>query len=367
MSKKQTANGQVNTNANTQSATNSGSQSGVAVGEFTHAYDPMANDKQTPTWNDIATGRRMALSYEPQTGQPIDGGSEQLRNFSPFTLTFVLPDDLQDTFNQLNVNAKQVTILEGEREINEDSLFAIQSAYDNTTGLESLNYVETYLNEAAFQQFSNPDPEVAFVGTIQVVNYVTQLLQLLKTPKLQVLVNPVSMSITYTKVQEFNARTRKNRIFRAWGEEQPTITFSFTTGGFIAGQERHFWSSVENTPSGLQYASKKRSAAWQNFMKIFHIYQNMGLFYDTVFDTEAHLGVGGLRIDYDQMAYYGMIESFDFTYDAESPNRLAFEVSFIVSKILDLSESSNIVLPQRNPHKNEERVGNSFLNLVEGL
>ena len=311
-----------------------------------------------PTWSDIPTGRRFGVSYEPQVGQPIDGGSDQLRNFAPFQIQFDFPDDLEETLASLSPTEDAF-----------GGIFAVETAYNTATGNEFTNYSEGFLEEATFQQFYNPDHSPAFAGAIQVSNYASQISNMHRMPPLQVLVNPTSMSISYTKVQDFGTRTRKNRIFRAWGEEQPTITFSFTTGGFIAGQQRHFWTSVENTPSGLQYASKKLSAAWQNFMKIFHMYQNMGLFYDTVFDTEAHLGVGGLRIDYDQMAYFGLIESFDFTYDAESPNKLAFEVSFVVSKMLDLSDSSKAILPQTNPNdpSSNNRFGDGFLDIVEGI
>ena len=278
-SKKPSLTSMSSNNASTQQQMQNAQMQNAITADFGDTVDLSIAARQDPTWNDIPTGRRFAPSYEAQTGKPIDGGSEQLRNFAPFVISFALPDDLADSFDHLNKNAKKVTTFDSVEAIDADSLFVIKSAYDNATGLPSLNYSQSYLEEAAFQQFANPNPEPAFVGTIQVVNYVTQLLQLLKMPALQVLVNPVSMSITYTKIQEFSARTRKNRVFRAWGQEQPTITFSFSTGGFIAGQERHFWSSVENTPSGLQYASKKRSAAWQNFMKIFQTFIKKFIFF----------------------------------------------------------------------------------------
>jgi len=292
------------------------------------------------TWDLIETGRRFDLSYEPQVGKPIDGGSEQLRKFSPFTIGFELPADVKDLIPTLRVG--------GEGASFEQDITNLGNAFADVMG--NGNYTsDGFVQESAFQQ--NQDyPDASFIGRTQISNYVVQLLRLANIPELQVLVNPNSMSVTYTKVQDFSARTRKNRIFRAWGEEQPTISFSFQTGGFIAGQERHFWGSDSNTPSGLQYASKKLSAAWQNFMKIFQVYQNSALLYDTIFDTEAHLGVGGLVIRYDQMIYRGMIESFEFSYGDETPNMLTFDISFIVSQMEDVSDDSGIVAPLYNPN-----------------
>ena len=176
-SKKPSVSSMSSTNA-TNTNTNTAPQQ-VSIADVEKGIDFSVVGRDTPTWNDIATGRRFAPSYEAQTGKPVDGGSEQLRNFSPFIISFVLPDDLADSFAHLNKNAKKVTVLDSVRDINEDALFTIKSAYDNATGLPSLNYSQSYLEEAAFQQFANPDPEPAFVGSIQVINYVSQLLQLL--------------------------------------------------------------------------------------------------------------------------------------------------------------------------------------------
>jgi len=289
------------------------------------------------TWDLIPTGRRFDLAYEPQVGRPIDGGSELLRKFSPFIIGFELPEDVKDYL----IKDIETTPFE--------FVDTLSSAYASMTNGASI-YSDSFSQESAFQQNVNTRPEASFVGRTQISNYARQLLHLLNIPDLQVLVNPNSMAVSYTKVQDFSSRTRKNRIFRAWGEEQTNISFSFQTGGFIAGQLQQFWSPQTETPSGLQYASKKQSAAWQNFMKIFQTYQNSAILYDTIFDTEAHLGVGGLVIKYDQMIYRGMIESFEFSYSEDSPNMLTFDISFIVSQMEDVSDDSNIVAPLYNPN-----------------
>lgn len=288
------------------------------------------------SWDQIQTGRRFDLSYEPQVGQPIDGGSEILRQFSPFSISFELPEDIKGFIEQEYGGVSPFSYIRDR-----DEAFSFDNVFD---GLGGEAYTEAYLQQSTFQQ-NQSRPEASYVGRTQINNYASQLMRMATIPELFVLVNPSSMSVSYTKIQDFSSRTRKNRIFRAWGEEQPNISFSFTTGGFIAGQQRHFWGADSDSPSGLQYASKKLSAAWQNFMKIFQTYQNSALLYDTIFDTEAHLGVGGLVIKYDQMIYRGLIESFDFSYSDEDPNKLTFEISFIVSQMEDVSDDSGAVAP----------------------
>lgn len=305
-----------------------GDQISDAWGEF------VTPNAETVKWDLIPTGRRFDLTYEPQLGQPIDGGNPQLRNFSPFIIGFDLPPDVAEMYDS-------------DRE---DLQLDLDQALSNNAKISDTAYAEDFLQEAALQTGSVDRPEASFVGKVQITNYAVQLMNLSKIPELLVLVNPTSMAVTYTKLQDFGTRTRKNRIFRAWGEEQPTITFSFKTGGFIAGQASAFWGPDNPTPSGLQYSSKKLSAAWQNFMKIFQIYQNGALLYDTVFDTEAHLGVGGVYIKYDQMIYKGMIESFDFSYNADSPNSLEFELAFTVSEMEDLSDDGGVVAPLFDPN-----------------
>lgn len=180
-------------------------------------------------------------------------------------------------------------------------------------------------------------------------------------PPLQFLINPNSMNITYTKIQDFSSRTRKNRVFKAWGEDQPKISFSAQTGAFCAmgttqtGNVFDFTntSTELQNPSGVQYASKRYSLAFQHFMEILQLYQNASLIYDTLFDTEAHLGVGSFMIHYDQMTYEGLIESFDYSYQEDTPHSLTFNFDFTVSKMYDWNSQQSA--PQRIRPPNERR------------
>lgn len=290
----------------------------------------------------LETGRRFDLSYEPQTGVGVDGGDPMARLYSPFILQYLPPADAQHVIPDMS-----------KKKNREEALTSFGNAIKKTYGSDNFTHQYTFENyqnslvalseEATFANVGGDETRSSFVGSGQTLSYVSQLHTLIALPPLQFLINPNSMNITYTKIQDFSSRTRKNRVFKAWGEDQPKISFSATTGGFIAmaqSQPTNMFSIFNmsddpQAPSGLQYASKRQSKAFQNFLKILSMYQNAALLYDTLHDTEAHLGVGSFMIHFDQMTYEGMIENFDFSYQEESPNRLEFNFDFTVSQMWD--------------------------------
>jgi len=165
-----------------------------------------------------------------------------------------------------------------------------------------------------------------------------QLSTVLNAPPLVLLINPTSMEITYTKVQQFQDRTRYGFLFQAWGEEQPKITFSARCGAFVTGGK------------GVQYASKRDSRAWQNLMNAFHFYKNNGYIYDTIGKSNAHLFVGALSIHYDQMVYYGNMESFGWGYDENNQlGGVEFSIEFTVTAMLDTAQQKFVVTPMKSP------------------
>lgn len=316
---------------------------GEAAGEFwNEAVNPPRQDASPLPY--IPTGRRFDLNYEPQTGVPVDGGDPLYRLYSPFVLQYLPPADAQPYLGDMTVKANMnpygnIGIM-GEAmkgQIDVTNSYGSQGAYNS---MEALAQQEAYRNLS-----EGEGAESSFVGSAQTLSYLSQLFALINLPPLQFLINPNSMNITYTKIQDFSARTRKNRVFKAWGEDQPKISFSAVTGGFIAqGNDSRnnlnnmftlFDSTAQQSPSGLQYASKRQSKAFQHFMEILQMYQNASLIYDKIFDTEAHLGVGSFMIHYDQMTYEGLIESFDYSYNEETPNSLQFNFDFTVSKMYD--------------------------------
>jgi hypothetical protein len=168
-----------------------------------------------------------------------------------------------------------------------------------------------------------------------------QLTAALKTPPLVLLINPSSLKVNYTKLQQFTDRTRYGYVFHTWGEEQPKISITARCGAFYSGGR------------GVSYASKRDSVAWQNLMNLFHLYQNNGYSYDTIGKSNAHHAVGCLSICFDNWRYFGHMESFNWAYDETHQNGgIDFTMEFTASAIHDLAMSPTVVLPMRSPTAN---------------
>ena len=307
----------------------------------------------------VETGRRFDLSFEPQTGAGVDGGDPLARLYAPFVLQWLPPASAQHIIPDMKKQSQGENLVDFGSALKKTYGDAFSQNYDFET---YQNQLMSLSEEATFANISGDETRSSFVGSGQTLSYLAQLHTLLALPPLQFLINPNSMNITYTKIQDFSSRTRKNRVFKAWGEDQPKISFSCTTGGFIAmaqDQPTNMYTTFNmsnnpESPSGLQYASKRQSTAFQHFLKILSMYQNAALIYDTLHDTEAHLGVGSFMIHFDQMTYEGLIENFDFSYQEDSPNRLEFNFDFVVSQMYDWHTEMGAPNPI-NPPNNTER------------
>jgi hypothetical protein len=121
-----------------------------------------------------------------------------------------------------------------------------------------------------------------------------------------------------------------------------THTSSFGDAGNTLMQET-------SSPTGVQFASKRDSAAYQNFTSLFHFYLNNGYIFDQVGGSEAHLMIGAVAIDYDQMTYVGHIESFEYSYQQDQPHRIEWSMEFIVDQQYDHAEAPVVVLPESSP------------------
>jgi len=341
----------------------------------------MAKIGTTPAANrydGLATGAGFIYSFETQEGIPVDASSAFLRELSPFTIRIVPPDALFSIseaakqsvtgLSGLGLGAAQtqafasaeqasVNLISDAAKANDFTGFT--SSIANSLARVTLIDVSTARLQSAVadgQFLSEKGDE--FLSTIvdagTAADIALQLQHILTAPPLTLLINPTSMNISYTKSQSYGSRVRTGHIFEAWGEEQPKISFSGTTGGFVAGVGASAGTfPVENgqanSVSGLQYGSKRDSAAWQNFMSLYTFYRNNGYIYDTLGASDAHLFVGALAIDYDQWTYIGHIESFSYGYEEEQPHRVTFDLDFTVSRMFDWAQAGSVVLPMNSP------------------
>ena len=178
----------------------------------------------------------------------------------------------------------------------------------------------------------------AIADVYAALDIATQLAAVLNAPPLVLLLNPENMAMSYTKVQQFQDRSRFGYIYQGWGEEQPRLSLTAKCGAFMTGGR------------GVQFASKRDSRAWQNLMGAFHLYKSNGYIYDTVGGSNANHFVGALSIHYDQWIYYGHMESFNYAYDETKPNGgIEFSMEFVVSMMTDTSQPTFAVAPMKSP------------------
>jgi hypothetical protein len=172
------------------------------------------------------------------------------------------------------------------------------------------------------------------------------------------LINPNTLAFAHNKIQQYTERTRYGYVFQAHGEEQPKISVSGVIGAYLAGasvrdRERAFVKSqrgYNSSVSGVQFASKRDSASYQNLMNLFSMYMSSGYIFDTIGKSSANHFVGALAIRYDGWVYVGHIESFSYQYEDTKPNGgMGFDFEFVASQLFDTTQNVQQIRPLRAP------------------
>lgn len=311
----------------------------------------------------LRTGPDLALEYEPNIAYPIDGSKALLRSLSPFMLTVEPPLPFGEDGGFVNRNMG----------IGRPAIDAYGAA-GMATGSGGYGAARTALAQSGLMglpagSVGSPEGIIArnangprnnsrgdrgrtdargraeghmgapaIADILTAVDIAYQLAALMNTPPLVLLVNPSTIQITYTKVQQYTDRSRYGYIFHAWGEEQVRLSITAQCGAFLSAGR------------GVQWASRRDSASWQNLMNVFHLYKNNGYIYDTQGKSNAHHFVGALAIRYDGMVYYGNMETFTWNLDEKTQHGgVEFQMEFIANRVLDTTSSSFAVLPLRSP------------------
>lgn len=315
-------------------------------------------------YDGVSVGPRFLYTFEGQSSTPIDGTTALARDLSPFTLAFVPP------LAQFNIVSSEAggraagtntrtydtaaASMEAFNDSAKNNATSAQGtkAYNASTALVAAQAVA---NGVLLRQTSAVQSFAAIADAYTALDLVAQDAALRDAPELTLLINPSEFSVAYTAVQSYTARGRSGLIFQRWGEQQPQLTFSGSTGAFIAGASRVSQGQT-NAVSGMQFAAKRDSAAWQNFMALYHFYRNNGYAYDTFGGSEAHIAVGAVKITYDQVEYEGHIDAFNYSYDEATPHRVAWDITFTCSSVTDLAQRSTVVLPQTAPTQSPSQV-----------
>ena len=309
----------------------------------------------------VTSGPGLSSTFEVQEGVPYDGTNKLARQLSPFTIRIVLPDPIADIVgtgvdvNLLGRAGQEPSEKTDQANSIRQALGVSQVSGANTGESNLITLLSTISAGQQLQSTLGTDARAMMADLTTVADIKYQVEVALQVPPLTLFVNPSEMSIQYQTVQQFTARSRHGFIFERWGEGQPTISFSGSTGAFCAGvNPSTVTGPVANdgttaSPSGVQFASKRDSAAFQNFVALYQFYRNNGYIYDTVNGTEAHLMIGALAIDYDQMTYIGHIDSFEYSYTEEMQHRIEWSMEFTVDRMYDHAESPVVVLPESSP------------------
>jgi len=321
----------------------------------------MSDNFVADQYDTLRAGPRLLYSFEDQDSLPISGVNALLRDLSPFTLRLVVPQISSGGNGTSNFTPG----LYGRAGQSTQTSANPPTVTDGLVGTNAHSVLPFYLTEIgaaiANGQFlsemaSSADKEVATLASpFSMLDFKYQVEAMLAYPPLTLLVNPEEFSITYNMVQEYAERGRNGFIFQRWGEQQPTVSIKGTTGAFIAGASStnsYPQMTETNVATGVQFASKRNSTAFQYFTALYQFYRSNGMIYDTVNKTEAHLAVGAIAIDYDQMTYVGHIESFDYSYEDSTPHRIQWSMEFIVDAMYDVAQRPMVVLPLTAPQPN---------------
>lgn len=340
----------------------------------------------------LPTGPRMTRFHEAQETVPIDGSNALLRQLSPFTIQIIPPAiySLNQIKRQILKNPATQPILDiydtasrqfdaFREHLNKRTDEGLQATTSQTSGRgRDFTNAEFYI--------SNGKLQLPTLGSVQnpaindlpaAMDIALQLEEIMNAPPLTLLINPQNLSIQFRKVQQFTERTRNGYIFQAWGQEQPVMSVSGKIGAFIAGlPPGSELPQGQNTPvaTGVQFATKRDSASYQNLMNLFTFYRHNGYIYDTWGGSQAMHAVGVLSISYDNWVYFGNMNSFSFGFeDGENQNGgVAFDFEFTINKMRDIDRATAIVRPIKSPNNTNVFISTggsavaNVLDVIEG-
>ena len=345
-------------------------------------------------YGDISQSNRFDITYELQDTTPIDGSNENLRAYSPFILEVVPPlvfggdpaleegitpnkvgliGAAQKAYNpyrnakgkKLDRSLRQMSFIgDGQREAFE-KVITLGNMFRKTSG-----------DKSKFVGQGDPFSDPTIADAMVAADIGLQLNNILRTPPLVLLINPNTLAFAHNKIQQYTERTRYGYVFQAHGEEQPKISVSGVIGAYLAGarvQDRYraFEKSKRGSNSsvtGVQFASKRDSASYQNLMNLFSMYMSSGYIFDTVGKSATNHFVGALAIRYDGWVYVGHIESFSYQYEESKPNGgMGFDFEFTASQLFDTTQTVQTIRPLRAPTSSPSDPKYGALGALPGL
>lgn len=343
---------------------------------------------------DVPSGPSAKFNYVAQTGTiPIIGSDVTARAYSPFTISLLPPllylqnpdllfgentetgfvKDADGKATQLLANGKPLPPIDLGI-IGKASVSNLTNFRSTVTRLRSLSQEGANLTRSGGITPPGQSPRTAVGGRVTnrpiggsgggtsstdgaKISYAitdqkvaqdmaNQLNRILNVPPLTLYINPTQLQTSYTKVQQYQDRSRYGYIYHTWGEEQPKLSVSGKIGAFLAGKS----GSAVNVADGVQFASKRNSASFQQLMNLMVFYKNNGYIQDTIGKAATPQMVGIVSIEYDQNTYLGYFDSFSWGYTETAQNGgIEFSFEFTVTQQYDNAQSVAAVAPLKSP------------------
>lgn len=320
----------------------------------------IAKPPPAQTYGGLHIGPGASIEYESNAAVAVDGSSQMARSLSPFMIQVEPPmafaaggfmdgkQGLVDVTSYRKATKDSSPFFESRRLISASNFATAdygavsqEEFVSKSTGGQQLappGAVQSHTTSASGRGDGAAMGIPSMTDLNTAIDIGQQLKTILETPPLVLLINPESLSIQRQKVQQYSDRTRQGYVFHAWGQEQEKLSITARCGAFISGGR------------GVQYASKRDSASWQNLMALFQFYRNNGYIYDTIGGSNAHHFVGALSIHYDQWIYFGNMDTFSWTHDISSElGGVIFSMEFVANTILDTADQVLNVMPMRSP------------------
>jgi len=154
------------------------------------------------------------------------------------------------------------------------------------------------------------------------------------TPPIVLYINPTSFSVTRTKVQQLQDRSRYGYVYQPWGEEAENLAISVQCGAFLSPGR------------GIQRASRADSAAWQQLEALLALYQSGGSVYDPYGEVVAPIAVGRTTVRYDGWTYSGHLEQLSWAEDERTQlGGVRIELQMVADMVLDEQVATLAPLP----------------------
>lgn len=294
----------------------------------------MKGTTATAPYISLPMGEEFYFVAESDPGTiPIDGSSKNLRQYSPFVIEIIPP-------NQNYGRTSPISQLPFS-----SPLSPAYNARSQRNSAETLPRLSSVAGAPVTRTLNDPKGRDGVTPTIQaltpdfsdrnvLMDIATQAYALDVLPPVVFLINPSTFDVSYNSIQAYQDTTRYGFVFQRFGEELPTISMNCAVGAFLTGRANPESPDSNNNlsgPSGLTSFHKRDSAAYRHLMIMLSIFKNSGAIADRLGRSRAYHAVGRQAIHYDGQMWEGRIESLNFSEDESHQNGLiTFDMSFVV-------------------------------------